>query len=105
MCDKGAVSLGRLRQAAGSGSLRSQGVCMGAHLGNAMAVRCAASLAAAFLGIPRSPDFGTPYVGDVRVGGSRLREPKGEPPESQALGHFGDKNWMPLIKNEFLFII
>ena len=30
---------------------------------------------------------------------------KEEPPESQTLGHFWDKNWMPLIKNEFLFII
>ena len=30
---------------------------------------------------------------------------KKEPPESQTLGHFWDKNWMPLIKNEFCFII
>ena len=30
---------------------------------------------------------------------------KEEPPERQTLGHFWDKNWMPLIKNEFLFII
>ena len=30
---------------------------------------------------------------------------KEEPPESQTLGHFWDKNWMPLIKNELLFII
>ena len=30
---------------------------------------------------------------------------KEEPPESQTLGHFWDKNWMPLMKNEFLFII
>ena len=27
------------------------------------------------------------------------------PPESQTFRHFWDKNWMPLMKNEFLFII
>ena len=30
---------------------------------------------------------------------------KEEPPESQTLGHFWDKNWMPLRKNEFSYII
>ena len=48
---KRAASVGRFREAVGGGSLLARRVGMGVHLGDVMAVRPAASLAAACFGL------------------------------------------------------
>ena len=67
VCDKGAASLSRLRQAVGNGSLASRRSGLGAHLGDAMAVRSAASMATVFFGVPRASEFAGLPADDVGV--------------------------------------
>ena len=64
---KRAASVGRFREAVGGGSLLARRVGMGVHLGDVMAVRPAASMAAACFGIHCASKVARLSVEDVKV--------------------------------------
>ena len=84
VCDRCAASVPRLRQAVAADSLPARAVGMGGHLGDAIAVRSAAAMAVAFVGIRRAPEAAEPSMGDVRVAteaaGGAEGKPSGERP-------------------------